>query len=72
MPIIEPKETIIVDSYNDFCNRYEIKSENIVGDDGCDEELIIRDLNKLYGDNNWIINFIENNSDGYFLIQSIT
>ncbi len=68
MAIVNPILKIEVQDYYDFCNKFKINTNLLAGEDGADEELINRELNKNESQN-WIINFIDNNSDGYFLLQ---
>lgn len=68
MAIINPTLKIEVEDYNDFCNKFKINSDLIAGIDGADEELINRELEKNKSQN-WNINFIDNKSGGFFVLQ---
>ncbi len=70
MPIIEPVESITVRTFSDFCRVFSIKTKLKGGDDGFDEELI-RDYLEKRDNYKWIINFIDDKCDGYFLIQRL-
>lgn len=69
MAIIESVESFAVISFNEFCEVFSYKTKLKGGEDGFDEELIRDYLEK--DNQNWIINFIENKYDGYFLIQKL-
>jgi hypothetical protein len=68
MAIINPTLKIEVEDYNDFCNKFKINTDLIAGIDGADEELINRELEKNKSQN-WNINFMDNKSGGYFVLQ---
>lgn len=68
MAVITPIEEIVVSNYKEFCEKFEIISESYAGVDGTDEELIILELNKILN-KKFVLNFIEDRTDGYFKIQ---
>ena len=68
MAIIKPIKELIINDFNDFCNQFNISSNKIAGDDGCDEELIEKELSKIENQN-WLLNFINDRNDGYFILQ---
>jgi hypothetical protein len=68
MAVLIPKEEIEVSDFNDFCFELNINSDYIAGEDGTDEELIIMELNKIKN-KNYVLNYIDDNRDGYFRIQ---
>lgn len=70
MTLISPLKKIEVKSFIDFCEKFNIKSEEIAGDNGTDQELIESELNKIL-DKKWLINFFDDAEDGYFLCQQI-
>ena len=65
MPSIKPIKEIIVNDFNHFCEKFKIKTSKIAGDNGCDDELIMEELDKI-SNQNWLVSFVDNNRDGYF------
>ncbi|MCX6146130.1 MAG: hypothetical protein NTW25_02615 [Candidatus Kapabacteria bacterium] len=68
MSVIKVIKQIEVDDFRNFCDVFNIKTTMIAGDNGSDEELIIEELDKITNQK-WVVNFINNNSDGYFRLQ---
>ena len=68
MSIIIPIKDIKVSDFNDFCYDFKIISDKIAGDNGTDEELIIEELDKITNQK-WLVNFVDDNRDGYFRLQ---
>lgn len=68
MAVLIPKEEFEVSDFNEFCSEFNINSDYIAGEDGTDEELIILELDKI-NKKNYVLNFIDDNRDGYFKIQ---
>ncbi|MDC1068730.1 hypothetical protein OAQ99_06200 [Candidatus Kapabacteria bacterium] len=68
MAVLLPISVTEVSGLDEFCAKFDINSKYIAGDDGTDEELIILELNKIYN-KKFVLNFIEDRTDGYFLIQ---
>ena len=68
MAVIFPIEEIEVSDFNDFCEKFQIISSKIAGDDGNDEELILYELNKIFN-KKFVLNFINDFREGYFRIQ---
>lgn len=68
MAVLIPIKEIEVSDFNEFCKKFQIISSKIAGDDGTDEELIIRELNKI-SNKTFVLNFIDDSRDGYFRIQ---
>ncbi|MBI2257282.1 MAG: hypothetical protein HYU67_00095 [Flavobacteriia bacterium] len=68
MAILLPIEIIEISNFNEFCKIFKINSEKFAGDDGTDEELIIKELNKI-SNKNFILNFIDDRNTGYFRIE---
>lgn len=70
MAVVFPLKQIEFDSFIDFCRYFKIVSSKIVGLNGTDEELIIEELQK-FNNERWIINFIDNKNEGYFILQQL-
>lgn len=68
MSIINSLEKIKVSSFLEFCNVFDIKPIKEGGRDGFDEDLIKEELIKI-PNQKWLLNFIDNRRDGYFLLQ---
>ena len=69
MALITPLKEINVAGFHEFCSSFNIKSDKKAGINGYDQELIEEEIGKLKNEK-WIVNFIENNRDGFFhLIQ---
>lgn len=68
MAVLLPITAKEVSDFKEFCAKFDINSKYIAGDDGTDEELIILELNKIHN-KKFVLNFIEDRADGYFLIQ---
>jgi hypothetical protein len=58
-----------INDYDEFCKCFSLQQSENAGDNFTDEELIIKELHNL--DGKYILNFIDNDQDGYFLIQEI-
>jgi len=70
MSVITAIESIEVLDFEEFCEKFKIISKFNAGDDGTDEELIITELNNIEN-KNYIVNFIEDRTDGFFRIQRL-
>lgn len=70
MAIIKIKKELEVDDFRSFCNVFKIKTKLEAGPDGTDEELILEEL-KNNKSGKWVLNFIDNNRDGYFRLQMV-
>ncbi len=68
MSVIKELKQIEVDDFKHFCEVFDINSLNKAGENGCDEELINEELDKIANEK-WVVNFIDNNRDGYFRLQ---
>ena len=71
MPLTKPIKTIRVDNFCDFCQVFEIETDLVAGDDGCDEELIEQQL-QIRNNEKWFITFIDDRNLGYFLLHQFT
>lgn len=60
----------LVNDFREFCDTFNIISNKEAGKDGSDEELIFEEL-EMIENQKWLINFVENKTDGYFKIQLI-
>ncbi|RKE94870.1 hypothetical protein [Ichthyenterobacterium magnum] len=70
MAIIKPNRVFRVNTFIEFCIKFKINSDLIAGENGTDEELIKEQLS-TYNKNLWLINFINDRNDGFFLLQEI-
>lgn len=70
MTIIKPIKEIEFRDFKEFCYLFNINTNKIAGDDGTDEELILEEIEK-FGNSKWLLNFIDNRFDGYFILQQI-
>jgi hypothetical protein len=68
--ILNKIKTIQVGGFSDFCHKFKIKTDKIAGDDGCDEELIEEELNKIKNQD-WIVVYFEDSNVGYFELYLI-
>jgi hypothetical protein len=68
MSILIPIEEIDVVDFKDFCSVFKIYSNSIEYFQEVDEILIIKELNKI-SDFNFVLNYINNKSGGFFRIQ---
>ena len=69
MAVIKPLNIFKVATFDDFCIQFKISSNIVAGENETDEELIAHQLETY--NNRWLINFIEDRNDGYFLLQEI-
>ena len=70
MALIIPIKTIKIATFHEFCSYFKITTNLIAGDDGTDIELIEDELRKL-PNTKWLVDFVDTNEDGYFLIKQI-
>lgn len=70
MAVLEPIEIIKTFSFEDFCLKFNIISDKIVGKDDFDENLIKEELDKRENEI-WFVSFIEDKNDGYFLLYKL-
>lgn len=70
MAVIKPIEMVKVFSFCDFCEKFNIISDKIAGNDGFDEDLIEEELQKRKNEN-WLISFVDDRNDEYFLLHKL-
>ena len=70
MSLVKPLKEVNVESFNDFCSKFNYKTDKVAGDDGYDIELIEEVLGQIPHEK-WLVNFIEDREDGYFKLQLI-
>ena len=70
MSVIIPKKLLKVSTFHEFCTEFNIKTHKKAGEYGFDEELIVEELDKIKHQK-WIVNFINDRNDGYFIVQQI-
>lgn len=68
MSVVNSLKKIEVCSFSEFCKVFEIDTIKEGGKDGFDEDLIIEELIKI-PNQDWLVTFIDNRKDGYFLLQ---
>ncbi|MEZ4724679.1 MAG: hypothetical protein R2863_08500 [Candidatus Kapaibacterium sp.] len=70
MALIHAIDSIEISTFKEFCEVFSIKTEFKSGKDGCDQELIEYYLNRIEHQN-WLVNYVYNHNDGYFLLQRV-
>jgi hypothetical protein len=68
MAVLTPIEVFEISDFREFCAKFDLNSKYVAGNDGTDEELIILELNKILK-KKFVLNFIEDKTDGHFKIQ---